>query len=83
MAPGGNNRSRTVDVKIRTCANCAHFEIVEEGYEIGKIEDLKYMKSRCRALGWEVKEHYAFESGAGAVREIRTPPQCPRWKRKD
>ena len=64
---------------IRTCGNCAHFRIHDEGYEIGRIEDTKYMESGCDVLGWRVKEHYLFTSELQPAPEIRRQKDCPHW----
>lgn len=66
--------------RIRTCGNCRHFEILDEGYEIGRIEDTKFMESRCHILGWSVKEHYNFTSTMEKVREIKRPKDCGHWE---
>ncbi|MEW5945398.1 MAG: hypothetical protein AB1742_04290 [bacterium] len=66
------------DPKIRTCANCLHFEVLEEGYDVARIEDLKYMLSACRLLGWKVKENYLFHV-PGSI-HLRTEKECPFWE---
>lgn len=78
MSHTGKNISKTPDIKIKVCANCRHFDVVEEGYDIARIEDMKYMVSGCKRLGWKVKENYLFRvqtelrGGAGG--------RCPYWE---
>ena len=56
MATDGKQTDRTKirdeDPKIRSCCNCLHFNVVEEGYEIGRIEDTRFMTSSCDVFGW-------------------------------
>lgn len=63
---------------IRACANCRNFEVLGEGYEIGRIEDTRYLESRCTALGWSVREHYLFP--VNESRELRAQKPCPFWE---
>ncbi len=74
------SKKKTVkrEIKIKTCANCRWFEVLEEGFEIGRIEDLRYIRSRCVVLKWEVKEHYLFTVPASGD-EIKRPKECEHW----
>ncbi|MEW6203111.1 MAG: hypothetical protein AB1546_14125 [bacterium] len=69
---------RKIPKIIKTCANCRHFEIIEEGYEIARIEDLKFMVSTCRILKWKVKEHYLFN--VPEVLTLKKPKECSLWE---
>ena len=72
-------RRRAAMPRIRTCANCGHFSVLDEGYEIGRIEDTRFMVSHCDALGWRVKEHYLFTGSTQTVLEIKPEKPCAHW----
>lgn len=77
MSQSGKKIFENRKVKIKVCANCRHFDVLGEGYDIARIENLRYMVSSCGRLGWKVKENYLFRvqtelNGGGG--------QCPFWE---
>lgn len=63
---------------IKTCANCKHFKIIKQGYEIKKLIDSAYLISRCKVKGWEIKEYYLAPDSLKS--EIKKPKECELWE---
>jgi hypothetical protein len=69
---------RDKKIFIKTCANCKHFKIIKQGYEVKNLLDSAYCISRCKIKGWEVKEYYL--SPLTLQKEVKIEKECPYWE---
>ena len=76
------NRVKKHEIKkIKTCVNCRHLEILEEGQEVRGLEDTAYIAFRCTVFNYSVKEVFRFPAVEKCVViEKDDEEDCPFWE---
>jgi hypothetical protein len=67
--------------KIKTCVNCSHLEILEEGQEVNGLEDTAFITFRCDVFNYAGKEIFRFPATEKrVVIEKDDEEECPFWE---
>jgi len=75
-----NNVKKHEIKKIKTCVNCRHLEILEEGQEVRGLEDTAYINFRCDVFNYSGKEVFRFPTSEKCVViEKDDGEDCPFW----
>ena len=74
------NKDKNSGQIIKTCVNCRHLEVLEEGEDIKGLGDTAFIRTRCRMLDMVFTDHYAFPTGEERLDIDGKPAECPLWE---
>lgn len=68
------------DRKIKTCVNCRHLEIIEEGQMVKGLQDTAYIMFKCNVFNFAGKEVFSFPRVTSKVVIESETEECPFWE---
>lgn len=71
---------RKFEKKIKTCVNCRHLEILEEGQIVDGLDNSSYISFRCNVFNYSGKEVFGFPLGNKPVVIEKETDSCPFWE---
>ena len=66
--------------KIKTCVNCRHLEILEEGQVVSGLEDTAYIAFKCNIFNYAGKEVFQFPKVDKKIVIEKQSEDCPFWE---
>ena len=67
--------------KIKTCVNCRHLEIIEDGTEVVNEDGTAFISFRCEVFSYSGREVFRrSDSERGIVIEKMECDECPFWE---
>jgi hypothetical protein len=66
--------------QIKTCVNCRHLEILEEGKIVQNLDDTTYIAFRCLVFNYSGKEVFQFPKADKRVVIEEKIDACPFWE---
>ncbi len=66
--------------KIKTCVNCRHLEILDEGRIVRDLEDTAYISFRCNVFNYSGREVFRFPVANRKLVIERELDECPFWE---
>lgn len=66
--------------KIKTCVNCRHLEILDEGNIVHDLDDTAYISFRCNVFNYLGKEIFQFPIATDNIVIEKEKDECPFWE---
>ena len=66
--------------KIKTCVNCRHLDIIEEGKVVKNLDETSYIAFKCEIFNYSGREVFKFPTGEKTVKIERETDECPFWE---
>lgn len=66
--------------KIKTCVNCRHLEILDEGKIVENLDDTSYIAFRCNVFNYSAREVFRFPKASRELVIERELDECPFWE---
>lgn len=66
--------------KIKTCVNCRHLDILEEGKVVANLDETSYIAFKCEVFNYSGREVFQFPTAQKEVVLERETDECPFWE---